>query len=321
MNKKLFFFTVFIIMVFIASCACPPSELEEPPSFAAPEPSPPAAPELSFMPAAETPIFETPPVLPVEETPKPASQTAQTDSTNSEFSFSSNYFNPDEESLTISLPQVDIAPIANWSVEIREPEPPYLLFYEWRGEGNPPAQLIWNGKSSKGEWVQSATDYPLVYSARDIYGNTRNVESKITVDAFVIREGNNLRIMVPSIVFGANSGTWDGLDAETVANNKWIISRIALTLNKYNTYKVRIEGHANFTTGPGDIPGRLREQSRELQPLSELRARTVMDELLKLNVNSSRLSYSGMGGTYPVATWEDHNNWWKNRRVEFILSE
>jgi outer membrane protein OmpA-like peptidoglycan-associated protein len=27
----------------------------------------------------------------------------------------------------------------------------------------------------------------------------------------------------------------------------------------------------------------------------------------------------GRGGTQPVVKWEDRVDWWKNRRVEFIL--
>jgi outer membrane protein OmpA-like peptidoglycan-associated protein len=36
-------------------------------------------------------------------------------------------------------------------------------------------------------------------------------------------------------------------------------------------------------------------------------------------VNRNRLSAIGMGGKRPVVRYEDHDNWWKNRRVEFIL--
>ena len=44
-----------------------------------------------------------------------------------------------------------------------------------------------------------------------------------------------------------------------------------------------------------------------------------MKILSDYGVNSSRLSTVGRGGTQPVVPRSDRNNWWKNRRVEFIL--
>jgi hypothetical protein len=76
-------------------------------------------------------------------------------------------------------------------------------------------------------------------------------------------------------------------------------------------------GHANpiATT----VAARQREQDAELQPLSELRARTVVDYLVGLGVSRNRLSAFGIGGARPVIPYADRDNWWKNRRVEFIL--
>jgi outer membrane protein OmpA-like peptidoglycan-associated protein len=61
------------------------------------------------------------------------------------------------------------------------------------------------------------------------------------------------------------------------------------------------------------------EEKNELQPLSDARAKTVLNMLVEFGVNRARLSSIGMGGTQPVVKYEDRDNWWKNRRVEFIL--
>ena len=45
----------------------------------------------------------------------------------------------------------------------------------------------------------------------------------------------------------------------------------------------------------------------------------VRDFLIRNGVDGSRLSTVGMGGTKPVVERADRENWWKNRRVEFIL--
>jgi outer membrane protein OmpA-like peptidoglycan-associated protein len=124
-------------------------------------------------------------------------------------------------------------------------------------------------------------------------------------------------VQVPSIVFGANAGGFDGLDEETKANNNFILQRIAQVLLKFNTYKVKVEGHANpLMRTERD---RQREQTQELQPLSEKRAQTIVDTLVDLGIDRSRLTAYGIGGARPIVSYEDRDNWWKNRRVEFIL--
>jgi len=235
--------------------------------------------------------------------------------------FSPQYFSPDgdREELAIYLFAIDDSPIRNWKVEIHEPQPPYQLFYHWEGQGAPPDVIMWNGKSFNGELVQSASDYPFVFSASDIHGNTGRIESLIEVDVIVIREGANLRIQIPSIVFKSNSGTWDDLDPDIVDNNIWILKRVTQILVKFSDYKIWIEGHANHTVDPGDRARHQREQTLELQPLSELRAKRILDELVMLGIDPKRLSSYGLGGAQPIVSWEDTDNWWKNRRVEFIL--
>jgi len=61
------------------------------------------------------------------------------------------------------------------------------------------------------------------------------------------------------------------------------------------------------------------EEKNELQPLSDARAKTVVNMLIEFGVARGRLSSIGMGGTQPIVKYEDRDNWWKNRRVEFIL--
>ena len=206
--------------------------------------------------------------------------------------FSPKYFSPDgdRDALAIFLFAIDESPITKWKVEIHEPQPPNLLFYDWEGNGTPPEKLSWNGKSKKGELVLSATDYPFTFSATNASGKTTSIQSFVEVDVFVIREGQNLRIQIPSIVFSSNAGNWEGMDEKTIANNEWVLKRIAQILNKFSDYQVRVEGHANPTVAPRDTQGRQREQTQELQPMSEDRAKTIVDHLVKLGVNQSRLS-------------------------------
>jgi outer membrane protein OmpA-like peptidoglycan-associated protein len=58
-----------------------------------------------------------------------------------------------------------------------------------------------------------------------------------------------------------------------------------------------------------------------LQPLSEARARAVVNYLVDLGIERGRLSSVGVGGARTVVEFGDRDNWWKNRRVEFILEK
>ena len=236
------------------------------------------------------------------------------------FNYRPKYFSPDndgvEDELFISLGARSPAPIASWSVEIREPEPPNLLFNRFEGRGSPSETIIWDGRSNKGELVQAATDYPAKYTATDILGNTSTIEAMIGVDVLVIRDGDRLKIQVPSIVFRANAADFDGIPADRAENNIRVLRRIAEILNRFRDYKVQVEGHANPTQPAGAARDR---EEPELKRLSEARAQTVLSKLVEYGVTRNRLSAIGMGGSRPVVQFADNDNWWKNRRVEFIL--
>jgi outer membrane protein OmpA-like peptidoglycan-associated protein len=204
-------------------------------------------------------------------------------------------------------------------IEIYEPNSTEdNLFVRLSGSGEPPEHLTWDGRSNiNGELVQSASDYAWTFTATDNAGNESSLQGVIPVDILVIRDGDKLRVQVPSIEFGANSATFDGLPADVVENNLYILNRIAVVLNKFSTYQVTIEGHANATAATAAL--RQREQTNELQPLSQQRANAVLDYLVNLGVSRGRLTAVGIGGARPVVAYEDRANWWKNRRVEFIL--
>ena len=273
-----------------------------------PPPAPIAPPAAEALPA---PVPPPPPPPPPKQPGAPELSV----------SLSPQYFSPDgdgvDDNLTVTITCKDDSPIDSWSIEIREPVEPYRPFSEWSGKGDPPPQIVWDGRSSKGELVQSATDYPYSLTVTNTHGLSSTVEGLIEVDVLVIRDGDRLKVQVPSIVFGSNTGGFTGLNDRILRNNDYILRRIATVLNKFNTYKVSVEGHANLTAATESA--RKLEQERELQPLSEQRAKFVVDYLIKLGVDGSRLSAVGIGGAQPIAAYSDRDNWWKNRRVEFIL--
>ncbi len=228
------------------------------------------------------------------------------------------YFSPDndgiDDDLFIALGAETPAGIAEWKFEITEPEENGgRLFWKTDGKEKITSEIIWDGRSLKGETVQSATDYPFTFTVTDKAGLTAVRRGYIPVDILVIRDGNKLKIAVPSIIFRANAADFNGLDSGVVAKNETILKRVAEILNKFPDYQVQVEGHANTTTGTE------KEEITALIPLSTLRADAVRKALIANGVKAARLSSVGMGGSKPVVPISDKDNWWKNRRVEFIL--
>jgi outer membrane protein OmpA-like peptidoglycan-associated protein/flagellar hook assembly protein FlgD len=240
-------------------------------------------------------------------------------------SSSPDLFSPDNDGvndvLSIRLKTEDVSPIARWSLDIYEPTMengtnPVRLFKNFEGGAAPVEELMWNGRGNNGDLVQSAVDYPYVYTAADALGNTSAKTGAFGIDVLVIREGNQFRIQIPSIVFPADSAVFDGLNQSTLDNNNRVIRRVAQILNKFRNYRVMVEGHANPTTALGSS----REQEEpSLKAISEKRAGYVLEQLVRNGVARNRLSFTGAGGSMPVVPFEDHSGWWKNRRVDFIL--
>jgi outer membrane protein OmpA-like peptidoglycan-associated protein len=320
------FLAVLLCGSFLAACKTSSQAIAAPPPPPPPAVEPVPVPEPTPEPVPE-PIPEPEPPPPPEPIPEPAPEPIpEPDKTGPELfvSLSSRYFSPDDDGvddlLSIFLKAQDKSGIGNWRFDIREPQTS-KLFRTWGGRGEPPEKIDWNGKNPEGELVQSASDYRYTFTASDTPGNTSVREGIIPVDILVIREGDILRIRVPSIMFPPNAASFEGLDEDVRENNNWILRRIAQVLQKFGAYQVKVEGHANYTTSPDRSQDRRREQERELQPLSEERARMVVDYLADLGVNRGRLSPYGIGGDRPIVNYTDREGWWKNRRVEFILEK
>lgn len=251
----------------------------------------------------EEPVEEEPVI--VEELPAPVLS----------FRTSPAYFSPDndgvDDELTMFLNVQAASPIVSWSLEIREPQSPFQLFYRFGGTGVPPSRLTWNGRSSRGELVQAASDYTVIFTAEDSGGKTSSLNGTIGVDVLIVREEAGLRLQVPSIIFRGDYADFIGLAQETVENNNRVLRRVAEILDKFPDYRVQVEGHANRSS--------LSSDGTELTALSESRAKAVVEMLVSFGINRNRLTAIGMGGRKPVAAFGDVDNYWKNRRVEFLL--
>lgn len=249
---------------------------------------------------------------------------------------SPKYFSPDndgnDDELNISLRCKTLAGLKNWSFIVNDRNG--NQFWKTSGKNAITERIVWDGRGNNGEVVQSAEDYPFVFTATDELGMTSVVEGLISVDVLVIRDGDKLKMQIPSIIFRSDAAdfgvqvvdasgkvTKAGITKAQADNNERVLKRVAEILKKFSDYKVTVVGHANRTSDNDKEETEAGPWGMALTPLSKDRAEFVKSKLKKLGVSGSRLSTEGMGGTKPVANRKDKTVNWKNRRVEFILEK
>lgn len=246
---------------------------------------------------------------------------------------SPQYFSPDGDGeydeLTVMVKAECDSPLKSWSFTVADPA---TLKPFWTAKGNDKLQekIVWDGKSARGEVVQSATDYPYEFTVMDSNNLSSTVKGFVKVDVLVVREGERVKIQVPSITFRSDAadfktteelmqnpnydGKTKGLDQKTLENNVKVLGRISEILKKFRDYNVQIEGNANNLSGS-------QKEEDEVKLLSEQRAQYVRDWLVKDGVPAANLKAVGNGSKNPATLSTALEDRWKNRRVEFILKK
>ncbi len=244
---------------------------------------------------------------------------------------SPKYFSPDGDgqydTLTASLEAVCSSDLSSWSFVVTDPNSG-KVFWSKRGTSSLESKLVWNGKGTDGTVVNSATDYPYVFTVTDSNGLSSEVRGFIQVDVLVIKDGDRILMQVPSIIFRSDAAdfksdaevradeNWNkqsrGLDQKTIDNNLRVLSRISEILKKFRDYKVTIEGNANNLSGT-------EKEEKEVRLLSEQRAQFVRNWLIRDGVPAANLTAVGNGSKNPITRSKRIDEKWINRRVEFIL--
>ncbi|MEJ2663259.1 MAG: FlgD immunoglobulin-like domain containing protein [Spirochaetia bacterium] len=229
-------------------------------------------------------------------------------------------FSPDndgvDDELYIKDKIEDISPIAQWQLDIKDPKG--KRFTSFSGVGTPSPEIIWDGLSDDGELVQAAEDYPMELTVIDEVGNKALIKKVIPIDVLVLREGNRLKIRIPSITFAPNTDDYTNVSSEAYRKNMWTIKRLAKIFNRYRQYDILIEGHAVHVFWRDPVKAKA-EQENILVPLSKKRAEAIKKALVKHGIRADRISTVGKGGSEPIVPFSDQENVWKDRRVEFIL--
>jgi outer membrane protein OmpA-like peptidoglycan-associated protein len=237
-----------------------------------------------------------------------------------ELKLSPDPFSPDNDGvndiLTIKLAVEDESPIADWNIQIYDPQ--NNPFKSFKGKGAPPQTLTWNGYAEKGEFVQSAEEYSVVATVNDALGNQRVIKRQVSIDVLVYRESGRLRIIVRSITFAPNTSDYVNVSPKELEKNIKTLKRLAEILNRYRDYTITIEGHAvNIYWYDAKLAEK--EHRDVLLPLSQMRADAIKKALVGMGVKAERITTVGKGSSEPIVPFSDEKNRWKNRRVEFIL--
>ena len=193
----------------------------------------------------------------------------------------------------------------------------------WSGQGRHPSSVEWDGKSETDEVVFSRNEYKVVFtvipSEKDIERTGSNeLSSSVTIKTgilfHVIIPDKKWKIIVNTIYFDPDRASFEKISEEQQRENKETLESITRQILEHGEVEVVVEGYAN------NVSNTERENIQELIPLSRLRAQTIMNILIQNGLDEAILSFDGKGGSNPIAKWEDHDNWWKNRRVEFTVT-
>ena len=229
----------------------------------------------------------------------------------------------DRVTLRPKIEHLEQAP-ENWVISILDPQG--HPFRTISGKGDLPSQLEWDGTSDTGEVVVSKNTYTVTLSVTPSEKDRERIGAKTVTTSEKVNTGLLLEVIVPghewkmvvnSINFVPNGALDDKkLTSEQKSSNYETLDEIAAQIKDHPGAKiVIIEGYAN------NISGTEKEDREELLPLSQMRADAIVEELVKRGVSRDLLNATGKGGANPLASQEDHANWWKNRRVEFRIKQ
>lgn len=217
-------------------------------------------------------------------------------------------------------------PAESWSLKIIDPAG--NVFRTWEGTGKLPKQIVWDGKSDEGEGVFSDNTYKAELEVipcekdRILLGMDSvkaSVEGSVEIKTGVVLQSsgdNEWSIKMTSVPFDANEATFNQLTKEQREELDKTIDEIVSKVNSIgrNT-TVIVRGYAN------NVSGTEKENIEELIPLSQKRAEMMVSMLTLRGIPENQITAEGRGGADPIASREDRENWWKNRRIEFIIKK
>ena len=116
------------------------------------------------------------------------------------------------------------------------------------------------------------------------------------------------------LYFSKNGAVFTGLSRKQIAQNEQTIDEAVELIKQHPECTVLIEGYAH------NISGTEKEDRRACMPLSLWRAEYIKKELKKRGINADKIETVGKGSANSMADKADRSSWWKDRRVEFLIT-
>ncbi|MDA3938385.1 MAG: gliding motility-associated C-terminal domain-containing protein [Spirochaetia bacterium] len=223
-----------------------------------------------------------------------------------------------EGEVYVTLKVIDNTDISNWSMDVLNTEGDILRSYS--GSGDPSGDITWNSMESNGGTTVSIDnpDFVLKLTVIDLGGNESVFEKDIPLDILLVIKDGKKFLSVPNIIFGAYKHTLASAGAVQLKSNNSSLDKVFSIYQKYPAYGLILEGHALNIYLEGSREDR---EEKILLPLTENRAVTVKDALIKRGLEESKISAEAFGGQFPIASVSDETVWGKNRRVEFVMTD
>jgi len=176
------------------------------------------------------------------------------------------------------------------------------IFFNTSGKGEPPLSYIWDGKSNKGDYVETGEIYYYSFSAYDTLGN--KAKTKPQSQVVLLKE--------ITLTF-ASDALFDLGEADVKISAYGILKEMKKVLAKYPDSDIVVSGHTD-NLKPMGIKYKSNKQ------LSKARADAVKFFMINLlSMDSKRIKTVGHGDEKPIASNDTANGRLKNRRVEIKI--
>ncbi len=237
-----------------------------------------------------------------------------------EIALSAPLFSPMEGVNTLTMTVNASSPVAkidSWSMDIQDPGG--NLFDTFHGTW-PDHSVVWDGKGSNGDLVQSAEDYPVVARIRDQFGNVGEAKATVPIDILVEKTATGYRILASRIFFKDFTADYTDVAPDLAKQNVERLDALAAKLKKFPDYKIKLVGHA-VSIFWWDPPLKEQEQKDILMPLSMARAEAIKQALVERGINGEDLLTDGVGASDQLVPDSDLAERWQNRRVALFIEK
>ena len=222
----------------------------------------------------------------------------------------------------------DASNLARWSLKIANAKGETAQ--EFKGDGRPPAEIVWEGVDAKGAAFPDGLYKARLYVTDEVGNQGKSPEAAVTINgATPVLTVAAQEESVPSLMPEVKTQETDrGLviplaaevlfevgKAEVKPDAFSTLDEAAAIVRKYIGRHISIEGHTD------NVPMHTADFASN-QALSQARAEAVRSYFVKIrNLDGARLTAKGWGDSRPIADNAVEAGRGKNRRVEIIVEK